>query len=413
MLSDFIEGLKLFFSSRRLRWLTVIFFIGAFVITIWEQLIAMWPLLTVLGLLSSGIFPGFFMVTAIVSFLGLGRFVADEESYFKSFIMTVIWMAIAGILMLTLVIFVQILYQIIFIVIAFLGWVVFQSYFATRSSLSYAESVTIEDRSALVRALFVFIHLLNYFVIVASFVATIIFINPGVFLTPAFFIALLGVFLAMGFNFLNGLILAAERNKPHASNLVFLGLFISFYSAYFIYNVLKPFVVSLDLISLGISVFFILYTMSGVGRTLSSRADQDTRWKLSKELAATLTYFLASGFMFVDASISALVADPNLVGAAGDAVKLLIFPFVALVMELLFIRRTRRLVKTEPADDSTMIVQEEPAAEELGVEHPEEVTEEQPKESEEELSEAMEDETQIDEEDEEEPASEEEDYQEN
>ena len=38
VLTNFIDGLKLFFASKRLKWLTLIFFIGAFTITIWQNL---------------------------------------------------------------------------------------------------------------------------------------------------------------------------------------------------------------------------------------------------------------------------------------------------------------------------------------------------------------------------------------
>ncbi|RLI55129.1 MAG: hypothetical protein DRP09_10840 [Candidatus Thorarchaeota archaeon] len=384
MLSDFVEGLKIFFASKRLRWLTLVFFIGAIVITIWERLLLSFPVLLPLGLLSSGIFPGFFLITAIASFLGLGRFVADEESYFRSFITTVIWMALAGILMLWLVLYATFIYQIIFIVFAFLGWIVFQSYFATRSSLKYAGSVQVESRSRLARVLFVIIYFFNYFIVLAALIGTLLFVNPSAFGSMAMVFALIGVLLTMGFNFINGLILAAERNRSTASNVAFLGFFISVYSAYFIYNVLKPFDPSLDVVSISISIFFILYTMSGVGRTLASRAEQDTRWKLSKELAATLTYFLASGFMFVDASISQMVSDPTLVGSIGDAVKLLIFPFVALVMEVIFLMRSRKPKKPEPApEDVQPTPEEEPTTEgedTVSVEEPveEEITPEEP-----------------------------------
>jgi hypothetical protein len=129
-----------------------------------------------------------------------------------------------------------------------------------------------------------------------------------------------------------------------------LGLFISFYIAYFLYNVMKPEVVGLDLLSLivdiGISIFFILYAMSSVGLTLSARAELDTRWKISKELAATLTFFLASGYLVVEAAFEASIWP--ILGKAPDIIKLFLFPGVALLMSLLFIRRVGR-APPEPA----------------------------------------------------------------
>ena len=114
---------------------------------------------------------------------------------------------------------------------------------------------------------------------------------------------------------------------------------------------------TLDPVSIAITVFFILYTMSSVGKSLASRAEKETRFKISKELAATFTFFLATGFMYVDAMFTTIITHPgigaamdtSLAGAAGDAVKLIMFPFVALLMEIRFIIRARRVTK-KPAE---------------------------------------------------------------
>ena len=126
-------------------------------------------------------------------------------------------------------------------------------------------------------------------------------------------------------------------------NLALLGLFIAFYVAYFLYNVLKE-VTGLDPISLivdiGMSIFFILYAMSSVGLALSSRAELDTRWKISKELAASMTFFLASGYLVIEAAFESL--GYAIFERGPDIIKLLLFPGVALLMALLFIRRAGR-----------------------------------------------------------------------
>ncbi|MHA2023358.1 MAG: hypothetical protein ACTSWQ_06825, partial [Candidatus Thorarchaeota archaeon] len=192
---------------------------------------------------------------------------------------------------------------------------------------------------------------------------TFIFINPV--WGAGTLLALLGMLLALGFNFVNGLVYVAERKRSTASNIVFLGMFISFYSAYFIYNVLKGYDPGLDLVGIGITVFFILYTMSSVGRSLASRAELDTRFKLSKELAATFTFFLASGFMFVDAMFAVILGgvDVTLTGGIGDAIKLLIFPFVAFVMVLNFIRKSRKVPKEDSVPAEIPIIEDEPEEE--------------------------------------------------
>jgi hypothetical protein len=364
VLSNFIEGLKLFFSSKRMRWLTLVFFIGAFLISIWEPLAIFIPALGPVALFSGGIFPTFFMLTAFLALLGLSRFVVSDESYSRSLIFTLIWMVLSLVVLAVILGLFPGVFVLVYIGVGFLGWIGFQSYFSTRNSLAYAQGASTESKSKIVGFLYGIIYLLNYVIIIASIIFTIIFINPSILGSPVVIVVVvLGAFLAMAFNFLNGWVLIAERNKSTSGSVALLGFFISFYSAYFIYNVLKGYNAGLDLVNIGISLFFILYTMSGIGRTLASRAELDTRWKLSKEFAATLTFFLASAFMFVDATFTVLITaaggDPNFAGSIGDMVKLLIFPFVAFIMELNFIRKSRKKPKEPTKYDDIPIVPEE------------------------------------------------------
>ena len=369
ILTNFIEGLRLFFSSKRLKWLTLMFFIAAVTITLLERIVFLSNFIGTPVVVVGAIFPTFFMLAAFVSLLGLVRFVADEESYMKSLIYTVVWSVVSIIVLVLMVTFAFSLLAFLFIGVAFLGWIGFQSFFSTRTALGFAESVDIENRSAIVRFLYIAIYFFNYVVVVGSFFFTLIFVNPSAWWTATMVYAALGMLLAMGFNFLNGWILIAERNRSTASNISFLGLFISLYSAYFIYNLLKGFEAALDLVSIGITIFFILYTMSSVGRTLASRAELDTRWKLSKEFAATFTYFLATGFMFVDALFTSIVTDASalaLAGAAGDIVKLIVFPFIALITALNFIRKSRKELTIEdtPTEVPELYEDEPPVSEE-------------------------------------------------
>ncbi|MHA2143469.1 MAG: hypothetical protein ACXADD_18485 [Candidatus Thorarchaeota archaeon] len=123
-----------------------------------------------------------------------------------------------------------------------------------------------------------------------------------------------------------------------------------------------------------------------MGLTLSARADLDTRWKISKELAATLTFFLASGYLVVEAAFEAAVFP--ILGKAPDIIKLFIFPGVALLMGLLFIRRAGR-APPEPApmpDDAPVLpedVDEEGVADEEPIETDVEPDTEEPVEEEE------------------------------
>jgi hypothetical protein len=355
VVTRFINGLKLFFESKKLRWFFLIFILSAlFVYTLRELGIFIPQLAGGFIAIIGGVFPTFFMIAAFVSLLGLQRFVASEESYRTSFGYFLIWLVVSGV-----VYFILWLTGLVFwvmVVVAFLGWIGFQAYISSRSALGYAESVQIKTRSRPVSLLFGIMHILSYVIIIGAFVVLFIWYSAN---TPQInfdyglvVAAIIGTLLAAGFNFLNGIIILRERKQTTADNLALLGLFIAAYVAYFLYNILKPASATFDLFSLlidmGISIFFILYAMSAVGLTLASRAQLETRWKISSELAATITFFLASGYVVVQAVFGTL--SGGMLGVRiPDVIKLFVFPLVALVMELLFIRRSRKAPEVAPA----------------------------------------------------------------
>ncbi|TFG30116.1 hypothetical protein EU527_14925 [Candidatus Thorarchaeota archaeon] len=365
ILTRFINGLKLFFESKRLRWLFAIFIFGAIFTLLFREIGRVFQdfaqgFIAVIG----GIFPTYFLVVGLISLIGLQRFVASEESYSRSFIYTIVWMMIS-IIVYVMLWFTGLVYFLM-IGIAFLGWIGFQAYLSSRSALSYAEKVDIKTRGKAIGLVFGSLHILSYIIVIGAFIVLIIWnVSAGLSLDPpTFILALLGGLLAIGFNFLNGLIMVRERKKVTVDNLAVLGLFVSLYVAYFLYNILKPAAAGIDLVSLlidiGISVFFILYAMSNVGLTLASRANLDTRWKLSGELAANITFFLASGYLVVQALFD--VISGGLIGERiSDVIKLFVFPFVALIMELVFLRRAHKVLEPMP-------IMEEPSTEPEGVE---------------------------------------------
>ncbi|UCE08952.1 MAG: hypothetical protein JSW61_08120 [Candidatus Thorarchaeota archaeon] len=369
LLTRFSEGLRLFFSSRRLRWLMLIFVIGAIVATIMERTGAWWGSvgLGIVPLFLGGIFPTFFLIAAFLSLLGLQRFVADEESYLKS-VTLFIPLLIASFALLIVLWIAFSLFLIVFVIIGFLGWIVFQAYLASSSSLRYAEIVEVVSRKGYVKFLFYFSNILCYAVIVVSAIGTIIFVNPAIvnpadpgFSLATLFLAAIGAFFAFGFNFLNGMIILKERNKQTADAIALLGIFVSFYSAYFLYNVLKGPDLGIDIVGIAVSMFFLLYALSNVGLTITSRADLDTRWKISRELGATFTFFLASGYMYVTTLFTVIITvDPTFAQAVGDLVKLLLFPGVAFLMELLYLRRAGRTPPAPEPEETPEVTVEEP-----------------------------------------------------
>jgi hypothetical protein len=378
VLTRFVNGLKLFFQSKRLRWFFLIFILSAVFVLMFRELGNFFPQVAggFIGIIG-GIFPTFFMITAFLSLLGLQRFVASEESYWKSFTYFIVWIVVSAFVYLMLWLTGLVLW--IMVGIAFLGWIGFQAYLSSRTALRYAESVQIKSRSRVVAFLLGTLHILSYVIVIGAFIVLFLwYLNSAVFDYVLVVAALLGALLVLGFNFLNGIIMIRERNKVTVDNLALLGLFIAVYAAYFLYNILKPVSASIDFFSLivdaGISIFFLLYAMSSVGLTLASRAHLDTRLKISSELAATITFFFASGYFVVQALFGTMATlSGGLIGERiPDVIKLFVFPFVALVMELLFIRRSKKELEAAPVPKAVPLptVEEEAEPEEGASEVP-------------------------------------------
>ena len=386
MLSKFIEGLKLFFSTKSLRWLTLVFIVSAVISTI-ISLIQPWlPTgIEVVIFFFAGTLPLYFLLASLVFLFGFQRFVISEEDYMGSFVRFIVWYVISAILLLMMIIFAQPVFLFIFVIFGFLGWIVFQAFMASRSSLGYAESIDV-GRGKVATFLFSSSYILNYIVIFGAFIGTWIFINPGIILvSPATFVlALVGTLFAGGFNFINGFIMIKERNKRSVDNIALLGIFISFYSAYFIYNVLSGATfgsIIANLPDIAVTVFFLLYAISNVGLTVTSRSEMDTRWKVSKEVGGAFTFFLASSYTAVIMLFHLFFpADPIFAAGLGNITKLLLFPAVALIMEIIYIRRWRKPPAEEeplPADlEEPEVLEEETLTEE--VEEPMEPIEEEP-----------------------------------
>jgi len=386
VITKFVNGLKMFWASKRLRWLTIVFMLGLVMTTLLQQLALLVPSAWAYATLVSAAFPMFFLLTAILSLFGLQRLVASEESYGSSVVLFFIWLFISAILQVYFIFNLFEVFMIVYFGIAFLGWISFQAYFSTRTSLGYAEKADIRENSRLVKVLVTMSHIFCYVVIFGA-LGYVLSINLTELLAnlPRLALLVLGTLVAALFNFFNGTILGRQREKTTFVNVALIGLFISLYSGYFIYNAGKTTTLGFDIVGFAITIFFVFYTMSSVGSTLASRAEKETRWKISKELAVTLTFFLASGYYFADTILPILpTVDPVLGAAMGDLTKLFIFPLVALVMELLFIRRAGKVlgqaVKLPPEEEPVMTEEETESSEEPVMEEAAEAEEIEPSE---------------------------------
>jgi hypothetical protein len=133
------------------------------------------------------------------------------------------------------------------------------------------------------------------------------------------------------------------------------------YAGYFLVNVMRREAPELSVEDVAISVFFLVYAMSGIGRTVTESVEE-SRVRL-RDLGPLLTFFLASGYFFVD-SILMIAANPAsaIAGWFGsnpwvsnasatylfkDIAKLTAFPLAAMFSSLYYLRvkRTERIIE--------------------------------------------------------------------
>ena len=102
IITSFIEGLKLFFRNKRLKWLTAVFFIGVLITSVTgaiglrlSQDPTQKPFAMFMVAITGGVWPVYFMLVAFVTLIGLQRFVASDESYKTSAILLIPWMIIS------------------------------------------------------------------------------------------------------------------------------------------------------------------------------------------------------------------------------------------------------------------------------------------------------------------------------
>lgn len=350
IISSFIEGIKLFFENKRLKWLTVIFFIGLLItgivgaigLYISESGGNVLGVLVIL-VITGGIWPVFFLLASFMTLIRLQRFVASDESYAKSVSLFIPWIVLSFFMLFFFATMFLPIFEMLIFGVAFIGWIMFQAYFSTRTALKYGGSV---DTTSIPKGRTILSFISNifcYFVIIGALAFVVITNLVELVASPArVFLLIIGTLFALMFNFLNSIIMARYKGKATMGNLALIGLFISLYSAYFIYNAGKPIDTMPDLVSIAISIFFVFYTMSSVGSTLTGRTSETPTFRIPAELAATLTFFMASGYYFADILFPVILPDPSFGASLSDLIKLMLFPFIALVMELIYLRRTKK-----------------------------------------------------------------------
>jgi hypothetical protein len=289
--------------------------------------------------------------------------------------------------------------------ICWVGWIAFQAYLSTRTSLRVATLVEPKKGGILVGAGSFILLIIGLGIIVVEALAALYlipydFLGIGTMIEGIFPSAITNLqlqynnliiaYVAMGLFalvMLFGFMRYAGRGA--ALNISLLTIFIGLYSGYFLVNVMRRVTAfGMTPVDIGMSLFFLIYAMSGIGRTLTD-AVEGSRSR-TRDFGPLLTFFLASGFFFVDSIIAVsstsgsllntwyleIIGSPYLLFLFRDVAKLIAFPLTAIFTALYYLRveRSDRIIERaersgeqltpETTDDDVIEEMERPKDEE-------------------------------------------------
>jgi hypothetical protein len=266
-----------------------------------------------------------------------------------------------------------------FAMLCWVGWIAFQAYLSTRTSLRVATLAEPKKGGVLLGIGSFIILLIGIGLIAAEALAALWLIPSDVagIGTIVQSLPMLGqamanlqlqstflliAYAAMGL-FALAMLLAFLRysGRGAALNIAILTVFISIYAGYFLFNVMRRSAVSgLGPVDIFMSLFFLAYAMSGIGRTVTDSIEESRA--RTRDFGPLLTFFLASGYFFVDSviSVSALpgsllggwfqtgiLAEPFVLFLFRDVAKLIAFPLTAIFTALYYLthERTERIIE--------------------------------------------------------------------
>ncbi|MFW9926566.1 MAG: hypothetical protein ACFFDM_07370 [Candidatus Thorarchaeota archaeon] len=270
-----------------------------------------------------------------------------------------------------------------FAIFGWIGWIAFQGYLSTRTSLRIA-TIAEPKKGGFLLGTGSFILLLIGLGIIAAEALLALYLVPndilglGTMITGIFpdaisnlanqFTYLIVAYACMGL-FALVMILAFIRyaGRGAALNISLLTIFIGIYAGYFLVNVMRRSgVFGMELIDIAMSLFFLAYALSGIGRTATEAAEKPGG--RIGDFGPLITFFLASGFFFVDSIIAVASNSATIIGGAGvpgtgwfetgiladprflflfrDVAKLIAFPLAAIFTAIVYLRtgRTERIV---------------------------------------------------------------------
>jgi hypothetical protein len=391
VLSGIVEGMKSFLKTRR-----YVAYLIIFVTTTFLGLFVSWLMTAFTGFIQTVLVNFFayvgaagtiyFMIGTILTGLGLEKLWIKRRGRGRwNEMIGVAWLAISFAIAVFMSIFLGPQPLILFSMLCWVGWIAFQAYLSSRTSLRIA-TIAEPKKGGIAIGLGSFIVLIiGIGIIGAEILAALYLIPNNVFgigdalgaIFPAylsnlqehgpfilFAMALLGIFALISF-----LAFLRYAKKGAALNVALLTVFIAIYSGYFLFNVLRrgqP--GAFQPTDVAMTLFFLVYAMSGIGRT-TIEAVEESRSRL-RDLGPLLTFFLASGYVYVDGIIAAsaggatalalwfesdLIANTWAAYIFKDVAKLIAFPLVAIFTCLyyLWVERTGRIIERAKEEGMT------------------------------------------------------------
>ncbi len=346
-LSDFIKKLQLFFSSNVMKWYTLIFILVILlerVITGVDVVLQGQP---IQGTLFIMLFAGgggmtLFLITGILVAANLQKLIYNDDNFLKTIIQTAIWYVIsAALFMIMMNLFPWALLMFLF-VFSWIGWLVYQSYTASETSVKLATIAKVPEITPLHATI---AKVISYLTIIITFGSIGMILLSALHLTPFLSgLAIIGAaFLLMFFiwDFVNYKY-SLDKREAVAFNYALLGLFVTGYAGYFSYNLFMAKDPGLDPLSITISVITIFYSMAGAGDLISRKMVETNVLKGRWQVGIFAVYFFASGFFFMDSLITVLAPDPGTGAALKNLVKIVVFPLVAAVVGFIRLRKVQR-----------------------------------------------------------------------
>ncbi len=393
------SGLGVFFKTKR-----YVAYVTIFVATTFLGLFVSWLMTQFVGTPTEVLLVNFFayigatgtiyfMIGTILTGLGLDKLWIKRRGRGKwNEMIGISWFAISFAISVFMARFFGNSFMIFFAMFCWVGWIAFQAYLSSRTSLRIA-TIAEPKKGGWGITIGSFIILIVGLVIIAAEAIFALVLLPGNYFglgdaVGAIFPAYLTnitvhwpyLILAFGLLGLFGLIsffaFLKYARKGAALNVALLTVFIALYSGYFLVNVIRRTgAFSMTPVDIGMSIFFLAYAMSGIGRTVTE-AVEESRSRL-RDLGPLLTFFLASGFFFVDSIIAVgsfippgytyppsmlagwfqtdLIANPYAAFLFRDIAKLIAFPLVAIFTSLYYLRvqRVDRIIERAKEEGET------------------------------------------------------------